>query len=93
MGIGQASRLKSHSPTLAAGWKRKRKGDELLHLWNLHSCPVNGAPIAVALSITTLVFIIITTNIPIHVLAQQMFSSINTSLLLGVLFFILAETL
>jgi len=51
---------------------------------------LTGAPIAVALSITTLVFIIITTNIPIHVLAQQMFSSINTSLLLGVLFFILA---
>jgi C4-dicarboxylate transporter, DctM subunit len=51
---------------------------------------VTGAPIAIALLITTLLFILITTNIPAHVLVQQMFSSIDTSLLLGVIFFILA---
>jgi len=51
---------------------------------------LTGTPIAIALSITTLLFIGITTNIPVHVLAQQMFSSIDTSLLLAVIFFILA---
>jgi len=51
---------------------------------------LTNTPIAIALSITTLIFIISTTNIPIYVLAQQMFSSIDTSLLLAVIFFILA---
>ena len=49
-----------------------------------------GTPIAIALGVTTLSFITLTTNIPLHVIVQQMYSSVDTTLLLGVLFFILA---
>jgi C4-dicarboxylate transporter DctM subunit len=51
---------------------------------------ITGAPIAVALAITTLLFIVLTTNISAQVLVQQMYSAIDTSLLLSVIFFILA---
>ena len=51
---------------------------------------LTGAPIAIALLITTLLLTAITTNISLLVIVQQMYSSIDTSLLLAVLFFILA---
>jgi C4-dicarboxylate transporter DctM subunit len=51
---------------------------------------VTGAPIAIALLSTTLLLIVFTTNIDVCVLVQQMYSSIDTSLLLAVIFFILA---
>lgn len=49
-----------------------------------------GLPVAIAISTATLLLILFTTNLPLIVVPQQMFSGIDTTILLAIYFFVLA---
>ncbi len=49
-----------------------------------------GVPIAVILGVTTTVSLVLFTNTPLHIIAQQLFSALDKFVLLAVPFFILA---